>query len=243
MESLYPVLSGALAQEKNLEIVTNNLANINSNGFKKDFAIFTALDPLGQDQPGSDGGKEPLPAYGYLDGVGSDFTQGPMRQTGSPLDVAVDGENFFVVQTPGGLKYTKNGSFTLNGDGQIINQSGFPVMGSSGAITLPAGKINIDYEGRVSVDGVEIDTLQVVQFADVKNLKKVEGTLFDSGGQTAAPSIDKRVQQGFIEGSNVNPVEEMVAMIQVMRLYEASQKVIQSTDEMATKASNDLGKV
>ena len=243
MDALYPVLSGALAQEKNLEVITNNLSNLNSTGFKKDFPVLSALDPLGSDQPDQNGGKEPLPSFGYLDGISTDFSAGVIKQTGAPLDLAVDGQNFLSVQTPAGIRYTRNGSFSLNSEGQIVNQSGFPVLGSSGPIILPPGKISIDGEGRVSVDGVEIDTLQVVQFPDLKNLKKTEGTLFDASGITPVPSTDKRVQQGFLEGSNVNPVEEMVAMIRVMRLYEASQKVIQSTSDMATKASNDLGKV
>jgi flagellar basal-body rod protein FlgF len=243
MDALYPVLSGALAQEKNLEVITNNLSNLNSTGFKKDFPVLSALDPLGSDQPNQTGGKDPLPSFGYLDGISTDFSPGVIKQTGSPLDVAVDGQNFLSIQTPQGIRYTHNGSFSLNSEGQLVTQSGFPVLGSSGPITLPPGKINIDGDGRVSVDGVEIDMLQVVQFSDLKNLKKTEGTMFDATGVTPVPSTDKRVQQGFLEGSNVNPVEEMVAMIRVMRLYEASQKVMQSTSDMATKASNDVGKV
>lgn len=243
MDSLFPVLSGALAQEKNLEVITNNLSNLNSTGFKKDLSLLSALDPLGSDQPNQTGGKDPLPAFGYIDGTSTDFSPGVIKQTGSPLDVAVDGENFLTVQTPAGIRYTRNGSFNLNSEGQIVTQSGFPVLGSSGPIILPPGQINIDSEGRVSVDGVEIDTLQVVQFPDLKTLRKTEGTMFDASGVAPAPSTEKRIRQGFLEGSNVNPVEEMVAMIRVMRLYEASQKVIQTTDEMASKATNDLGKV
>ncbi len=243
MDALYPVLSGALTQEKNLEVITNNLSNLNSTGFKKDLSLLSALDPLGSDQPNQTGGKDPFPSFGFLDGISTDFSPGVIKQTGAPLDVVVDGQNFLSVQTPAGIRYTRNGSFNLNSEGQIVTQSGYPVLGTSGPITLPPGKINIDGEGRVSVDGVEIDTLQVVQFPDLKSLKKTEGTMFDASGVTPVPSTDKRVQQGFLEGSNVNPVEEMVAMIRVMRLYEASQKVIQSSDEMASKASNDLGKV
>ncbi|MBI3594048.1 MAG: flagellar basal-body rod protein FlgF [Nitrospirae bacterium] len=243
MDALYPVLSGALTQEKNLEVITNNLANLNSSGFKKDFPILSALDPLGFDQPNLNGGKDPLPTYGFLDGISTDFSPGVIKQTGEPLDVAIDGENFLSVQTPAGVRYTRNGSLSLNSEGQIVTQSGYPVLGSSGPITLPPGRVNIDDEGRVSVEGIEIDSFQLVQFGDLKSLKKMEGTLFEAFGVTATPAIEKRVQQGFLEGSNVNPVEEMVAMIRIMRLYEASQKVIQSTDEMASKASNDLGKV
>ncbi|MFI5304235.1 MAG: flagellar basal-body rod protein FlgF [Nitrospiria bacterium] len=243
MNSLYPVLSGALTQEINLEVIANNLANMNSNGFKKDFSVLSAYDPLGSDQPGQNGGKEPLPYFGSLDGISTDFSPGAIKQTGSPLDVVVDGQNFFSVQTPGGIRYTQNGSFSLNSEGQIVTQSGYPVLGSSGTITLPPGKININNAGKVSVDGTEIDTLQVVQFSDLKKLMKTEGALFDASGQTPIPSTEMSVQQGYIEGSNVNPVEEMVAMIRLTRLYEASQKVIQASDTMATRASNDLGKV
>jgi flagellar basal-body rod protein FlgF len=243
MDALYPVLSGALTQEKNLEIITNNLANMNSSGFKKDFPMISALDPLGSVQSNQNGGKDALPAYGFLDGISTDFSPGVIKQTGEPLDVAIAGDSFLSVQTPAGTRFTRNGSFSLNAEGQIVTQSGYPVLGSSGPITLPPGRVNIDDEGRVSVEGVEIDSFQVVQFSDTKSLRKMEGTLFEAVGVTAAPATEKRVQQGFLEGSNVNPVEEMVAMIRMMRLYEASQKVIQSSDEMASKASNELGKV
>lgn len=243
MDSLYPALSGALAQEINLDIIANNLANINSTGFKKDFSVLSAYDPLGNDQPAPNGGKEPLPSFGYLDSIRTDFSAGASKQTGAPLDVAVDGLNFFAVQTPGGTRYTRNGSFTLNSQGQIVTESGYPVLGLSGPMTLPPGKISINQDGKVSVAGTEVDTFQVVQFSDVKKLTKTEGTLFVASDMTPVPSTEKRVQQGYIEGSNVNPVEEMVGMIRLMRLYEASQKVMQSSDAMSTRASNDIGKV
>ena len=243
MESIYPVLSGALAQEANLDIVANNLSNLNTTGFERDFPLFSSLDPMGASATGSNGEKVVLPAFEMLDGVGTDYSPGVIKLTGEPLDVALNSGNFISVQTPAGVRYTRNGSFNLNGDGQIVTQAGYPVLGASGPITLPQGKITIDGDGRVSVDGAEIDTLQVFQFSDPASLRKTEGTLIDANGQTPVPSTDKKVQQGYLEGSNVNPVAEMVNMIRIMRVYEASQKVIQSANDMESLAANSLGKV
>lgn len=255
MNSIYPVLSGALAQEKRLEVITNNLANVTTSGFKKDVAVFEGLTPLLTDAAGTD--VQPVShllgsdsTFGRLKKVSTDFSAGAIQMTGEPLDLAVQGEGFFAVQSPEGVRYTRNGHFTLDAEGQIVTSSGFPVLGSGGPITLPPGTVSIDSNGRVSVRGLEagaivteIEVLPVYTVSNPDQLRKVGGSLFEVISGTAVPLLEGRVLQGALEGSNVNPVEEMVAMIEVMRLYEAAQKAIQTADDIAGKAANEIGRL
>lgn len=250
MDAIYPVLSGALAQEKRLEVITNNLANVNTAGFKKDHPLFEGIGLPPGPNAGLSGSITPGPTFEILHHVFTDFSSGPIRTTGEPLDIAIEGEGFFAVQTPGGVRYTRGGSFTLDAQGQITTHDGFPLLGTGGPITLPPGSIQIDAEGRLSVKGTEVgaqptevDTLALYRFPDPSRLKKAGNTLFESAGGGAVPFPEGRVSQGALEGANVNPVEEMVAMITVMRLYESAQKAIQTADEVASKAANEVGRL
>lgn len=264
MNSIYPVLSGALAQEKRLELITNNLANVGTNGFKKDVAVFEGLTPhLPEAAVTTFSPFGPLigadATFGYLKQVSTDFSAGPIRITGEPLDIAIQGEGFFAVQSPAGVRYTRNGRFTLDKEGQLVTSAGFPVLGNGGPINLPPGVVSVDSNGNISVRGieanataVEIDQLPVYTLnngsgaralSNQAMFRKAGGGLFEIIAGTAIPSIEGRVQQGAIEESNVSAVEEMVAMIEVMRLYEAAQKAMQTADEIASKAANEIGVV
>lgn len=249
MAGIYEVLSGALTQEKRLEVITNNLANVNTIGFKRDLPLFETIHPKVPERPLPDGAVSPTPVYAALRDVVPDLSTGPIRSTGEPLDVAIEGAGFFSVQTPQGVRYTRGGSFTLDAQGRLVTQGGFPVLGTGGPITLPPGSVSIDPDGKISVKGtevgaqpIEVDTLPVIQFPDGVRLKKVGETLFETTG-VGTPSVEGLLLQGSLEGSNVNPVEEMISMIQVSRLYESAQKAIQTADELASKAGSDIGKI
>lgn len=250
MDTLYPVLSGALAQEKRLEVITNNLANVNTAGFKKDQPLFEGIGLPSGLNAGPSGSITPSPTFERLHRIFTDFSPGPVRTTGAPLDLAIDGDGFFAVQTPGGVRYTRGGSFTIDAQGQMTTYDGFPLLGTGGPITLPPGDIQVDPEGRLSVKGTEvgaqpteIDTVALYRFSDPSQLRKVGQTLFESAGGNAVPFPEGRINQGALEDANVNPVEEMVAMITVMRLYESAQKAIQTADEVAGKAANEVGRL
>lgn len=243
MEGLFLALSGATVQERRLEMIANNLANLNTTGFKREIALFDAWVPNGV-------AKTIGPQYGLLRGIATDFSSGPLRRTGAPLDIAIEGEGFFVVQTPQGNRFTRDGHFTLDAEGRLVTQKGMPVLGTGGGITLPAGSVSIDPEGRVSVRGtevgaqpIEVDTLQVVRFEDPSRLRKVGDGLLSAGEIFPAGFPEARLLQGALEGSNVDPIQEMVSMIEVLRLYEAAQKAIQISDDLASKAANDLAKL
>ncbi len=255
MDSIYPVLSGALAQENRLELITNNLANVSTSGFKKDFAVFEGLTPIVDGSPGTplDANSILLGAdatFGTLKDVLTDFSPGQIQITGEPLDVAIEGEGFFSVQAPEGVRYTRNGRFTLNAQGQLVTTKGVPVLGVAGPITLPAGSVTINSDGVIFVKGtdaggdpLEIDVLPIYTFPNLQGLEKVGGSLFNAVSGGAIPSLNGHLRQGALEASNVNSVEEMVAMIEVMRLYEAAQKAIQTADTIAAQAANEIGTV
>jgi len=254
---LYPVTSAQLVMEKRMEAISNNIANADTVGFKRDTPVFSAKRPIlskaysigGAEDP--TGGKSllPIPYFPVLDEVVTDFAQGIMKVTDNALDIGIDGKGFFQVQTPSGVKYTRNGSFRLNNEGQVVTQSGYPVLGEGGVITLPSGKITIDEEGRISVKGegvgpfVQVDLLALVTVDDLSKMKKVGDNLFElvNGNATLAPEV--RVRQGVLEGSNVNPMIEMVAMISAVRHYESAQKAIQGADDIAQRSVNQIGQL
>ena len=244
MDSVYPAVSGAVALEKRLEIVSNNVANVGTTGFKKSFPLYNGLnDP----QVGLQGSSVAFEAF---DRIVTDFTPGPVRDTGRPLDLAIEGEGFFAVQTPDGVRYTRNGQFSMDEQGRLITAGGFPVLGAGGPITIPEGRLMIDTDGRISVQGtevnaqpIEVDTLPVMVVDGQDSLVPVGDSLYRTINGAGARQTEGRMLQGALEGSNVNAPEEMVAMIQVLRLYEAIQKSILTADEAAAKTATDVGKV
>ena len=229
---MYAALSGNMVAMRKLDVVANNLANIGTAGFKKDRIMFESLLE-----------KAASPNQ-TADRMDTDFTVGPAKETGNSLDLALEGDGFFVVNTPQGPAYTRQGRFHLGTNGRLLTSEGFEVQGG-GAITLSGGKPDIDAKGRISVGGKEVGTLDIVDFPKPYALKKAGNTLFvPADEQTAAqPAKTTRVQQGFLEDSNVNSIQEMTQLIETNRFFEACQKVIKSYDEMKDKAVNELGKL
>jgi flagellar basal-body rod protein FlgF len=217
-----PVQAG-LIQEKKFEIISNHLANADTDGFKGDILTF----------------DEMLRAKLSLD-----LTQGDIKTTGNKLDLALTDEGFFKVQTSQGLRYTRNGNFSLNGENVLVTQSGDPVMGEDGPITIDGTDICINEEGEVISDGEIAGKLKIVTFKDMEKLQKDGLSLFVYKGMPTdemAPRIIA-VKQGALESANVSTVVEMTKMVETMRLYESFQKIIQSFDEADAKAINELGK-
>ncbi|MDI6791172.1 MAG: flagellar hook-basal body protein, partial [Thermodesulfobacteriota bacterium] len=176
---------------------------------------------------------------------------GEVKQTGNPLDAALNGPGFFKIDTPDGIRYTRAGNFALNGDNVLVTAQGYPVMGQGGPITLDGTTIEINEVGGISMDqagdGImaEADSLAVVNFDDPSVMEKVGNSLYRLKDPQAneIPADGTQVRQGYLEQSNVNVMEEMVQMIQVQRNYEAYQKIIQLFDEIDSRAINDVGKL
>lgn len=242
---MYLAASGAMVQQLRLEMLANNVANINTIGYKGEKSVFR-VDVQDGVPAGPEGSSEvqPLSPYAPPFYAVVDFSQGAIRQTGNPLDVAINGDGFFSIQTPEGLQYTRQGSFTLDPNGVLVTPDGFPVLGEGGPITIEAGSLEIDMQGNVLLDGDAVDQLQLTAFDDLGVLKKAGNGRFvvtDQNIQGQTPE-NTTVSQGYLETANVNPVQAMTEMIETSRAFEAYQKVIQSVDEATSKSINDIGK-
>jgi flagellar basal-body rod protein FlgG len=174
-----------------------------------------------------------------------DYASGPTSQSGNSFDLALSGEGFFAVTTPEGTAYTRQGNFRTSVDGTLVTVDGYPVQGTGGgAIHIKGSQVDIDAKGMVMVDGAQVGTISVVDFEKPYSLTKAGNALFVQADPQAAPKTGSaKIQQGYLEGSNVESISEMVQLIETNRYFEACSKVIHGYDDMATKAANDLGRV
>ena len=234
---MYSALSGNLSALRRMEIISNNLANASTSGFKADQIQFESVlagvkNPSTQD-----------PALSS-ERFSTDFSAGPLQKTDNVLDVALDGDGFFVVNTPNGPAYTRQGNFHRGAGGKLVTSDGYEVQGQNGSIGVAGGRIQIGEGGVVTVDGTASGTLARVDFPKPYALTKLGGGLFvPADPQVATTASTAPVRQGFQEGSNVKVVVEMARMIEASRYFETCAKAIKSYDDMAAKAANDLGKV
>ena len=244
------------AQELNLNTIANNLANVNTPGFKKSRIEFQDLLYTKPRTSGSDTGNGNLVPTGTEVGNGSrvsstskDFTQGQVSQTGQQFDIAIQGDGFFEIQqTDGTIAYTRDGSFKLNAQGQVVTNDGLPVL--SGFQPVPQGTTAVDMSptGSVSMTGPGGSTsyqITLARFANEAGLQSLGGNHYgetDASGtpQTGTPDENGfgSVLQGYLEGSNVNIVEEMVNLITAQRAYEINSKSVQASDQMLQNVAN-----
>jgi len=253
--SLYSAATGMEAQQLNLNTIANNLANVNTPGFKRSKIEFQDLLYQKPRASGSDSGGGNLVPTGIEVGNGSRvaatskvFTQGQLTNTGEKLDIAIQGDGFFEVQRPDGtIGYTRDGSFKLNAQGQVVTIDGMPVL--SGMQTIPAGaNVTVSEDGQVTVQsgsGTTNFRLTLTRFANPAGLRSMGGNLYEETGASGTPETGNpgengfgRTVQGYIEASNVNIVEEMVALIVAQRAYEINSKSVQSSDEMLQNVAN-----
>jgi len=243
-----------------MEVIANNLANANNTGYKKDALVFKEMMPPFPPDSGFDAGKNVLlspdksnknVSYVGITDSYTDFTPGGYKQTGGALDVAIDGEGFFKVQTPDGPQYTRNGNFRLNTAKELVNQNGNQVLDlNDGPIVISApGKISIDSGGSISVGNglanTTITNIKMVRFENERSLVKMGDGLYRHIGlpENELEAINTKTRQGFLENSNVSTVEEMTEMVGTLRLFETYQKMIQSIDSMNDQSVNTIGRV
>ncbi len=241
---IYASVSGSLAAMRRLDVISNNLANVNTPGYKKDKMSFEGLLAGAANPPAVPQGTTADPVM-QKENIYIDFAGGPTSQSGNPLDLALDGDGFFAVTTPEGTSYTRQGNFRTSADGTLVTVDGYPVQGAGGsAIRIQGSRVEIDAKGGVIVDGAQVGAISVVDFEKPYALTKVGSALFVPADPQAASQVGKAlVQQGHIEGSNVESISEMVQMIETNRYFEACSKVIKGFDDMAAKAANDIGRV
>jgi len=241
---LYSAYSGLRVNSDVLEILSNNLANVNTAGFKSDQAFLRVFNNAVTDS--SDPLDRVVNDSSVVDGAFTNFQPGGIRLTARDLDVALDGRGFFAVMGPGGTMYTRNGSFQVDGSGRLVNSEGLEVLGNGGPIQLPPGKVTISKGGEIEVDGTSVDSLQVVDFPDDRILEKVGNSMFrvKTGDGVQPMPVETPVIQGSLEQSNVNPIHEMMLMINVMRQFESLQKSIYTLmNTVDDRSINQVGRV
>jgi flagellar basal-body rod protein FlgF len=228
------------ALQHDQERVANNLANANTTGFKRDRFFTEALNERmdAENAPRSDRRLRQA----------NDMSAGALKQTGNPLDVALGGDGFFETQPEGGNEshYTRAGHFVVGQEGTLRTPNGKQVMGEGGAIQIPVDaeeEINIAKDGTMTAGDREIGTLKVVTVDDPAQLERRQGASFLAGDAAPEPMEDPIVLQGKVEMSNVSPIEEMTDMIETSRQYEAQQRSLQTTNDVLSRATQDLGQL
>ena len=257
IRSLWISKTGLEAQQTQMDVIANNLANVSTNGFKRSRAVFEDLLYQTLRQPGAQSSQQTQLPSGLQIGTGVRpvatervFTQGNLMQTGNSLDVAVQGQGFFQVLLPDGTAaYSRDGSFQINAQGQVVTSSGYSVQP---AITIPANaqSTTIGRDGTVSVTvsgaskPAQVGTLQLTNFINPAGLQSHGENLYLETAASGTPSAGTpgtnglgMLNQGYVETSNVNVVEELVNMIQTQRAYEINSKAIQTSDQMLQRLS------
>ena len=225
IDAIYDAASGLEAYIKNQEVIARNIANANTAGFKKsivDFSIvLSEVDGVETETIEAD--------------IGVDFSKGKLEYTGNSLEIAIDGEGFFTIQTDEGMRYTRNGQFQLSNNGEIITASGGKLLGELGPLEIPPGSsvIKIDTNGTVKADGGKIGDLLITNFKDLSLVVPTGLGLFKAPLMAIQDDgdVNYKIAQGYKESSNVNVAMEMVNMIANMRSYEATNKIIKSLSD------------
>jgi flagellar basal-body rod protein FlgG len=254
--SLYSAATGMEAQQLNLNTIANNLANVNTPGFKRSKIEFQDLLYQKPRASGSDSGGGNIVPTGIEVGNGARvastskvFTQGQLTNSGERLDVALQGDGFFEIQRPDGtLAYTRDGSFKTNAQGQVVTVDGLPVLSGFQPIPAGASSVAISEDGNVTVQtasGTQTFRLSLTRFSNPSGLRSLGGNLYEETAASGTPETGNPAEQGFahtmqgyVEASNVNIVEEMVNLIVAQRAYEVNSKSIQASDEMLQNVAN-----
>jgi flagellar basal-body rod protein FlgF len=237
---IYSAISGSVSALTRLDAITNNLANASTPGFKAERLVQRA-ERVGTAPPSTTTVPTPI-TRGTLE---TDFSQGPIETTGNPLDVAISGPGFLVVDGPQGERLTRRGNLALDTEGFLTTSDGARVQGDSGDLRLGAGPVTIGSDGSVRAGDLTVGKLRLVTVADPSALVREGGTTFAAGGQaiTDADVSSVQVLQGSLEGANLSPVENLVALVDTMRGFEAYMQAAQRLDQATGKAISDVGKV
>lgn len=245
--ALYMAASGAANHQVKMDVLANNLANMNTTGFKRELAVFRELALPGSSVASAEPPSAPDNAYRHLSTIPvrtyTDYSPGMLVHTGNNLDLALQGDGFFCIKTPAGEQYTRKGEFMISEGGLLTTMEGHPVMSEKGVINIEGGRPWIDEQGNITVNGQPVNTIKVVEFESMKSLNRVSDTLFEARDLRRRPRLadNTTVQQGYLEKSNVNSVAMMTEMITVLRGYQSYQKAIHAMSEMTSKAINDVG--
>lgn len=238
----YIALSRQMVLSRQLDIIANNLANANTGSYKREDLAFVEYLV----KPDAAGNPTFVRADGRVAmvqdlGMVRDTEQGPMTETGAPLDLAINGEGYFVVNTPEGTRYTRLGRFQVDTNSQLVTSGGDAVQGTDGPIFVPPddGEVKVARDGTISTEGGPIGRVQLVRFADEATLTHAGNGLYIAQDQPQ-PTTESEVIQGMVEESNVKPVIELTEMIAVLRNFQAAQKMIDTQDDMTRRVINTV---
>jgi flagellar basal-body rod protein FlgF len=233
-QEIFIAYSGLRSRAQSLEVLANNLSNLAVNGFKKDVLYSTVFNRVRQFS--GDPMEIAASEAAFAERTVIDFSPGSLVRTGNPLHVALAGDGFFVVDTPAGDRYTRNGSFSLNSDKEIVTSEGYPVLGENGRVRVDGSSVEIGPGGEISVGGVLAGRLKVVQFEDLSKLSKIGGALFQAPADAILqPPAKLDVRQAHLEQANVDPMQAVSEMISLLRSFEMLSQAIRSV-------SNDVNK-
>lgn len=235
---VYITLSRQLALFRDMAVTAGNIANANTTGYGAERMLFTSY--IAKDK--SQGVSNPM-AFDHDISTYRDTRTGPMKSTGNQLDVAIEGDAYFSVETPLGTRYTRAGNFQVDGGGVLVTPAGYPVLDNSGQrITFPddTGSIEIGSVGNMRVNGEDFSTLGIFQFANPQAMKRLGNGLYTSEETPLAAGEEIRIMQGVLENSNVQPVSELTHMIEVSRAVGSTSKFIETMYDLQRKAANTL---
>jgi flagellar basal-body rod protein FlgF len=241
--TIYVGLSRQMLLQRELDIAANNLANVDTAGFKFEEMLSNADAPP-TTRPG--GNPNPPLTFTVANGVLRNFTQGSLTQTGAPLDVAIDGKGFFKISTAAGTRYTRDGRFMLDPTGKIVTQDGDAVQGDGGDITLDPkkGPVSISANGEISQSGEIVGKLSAVTFDSLSALSKDGNNLYrNDSNLTEQPAASAVLKQGMLEGSNVQPITQITRLIEINRAYDAVSTMMSSTASLSNNSIQRLGAV
>lgn len=242
--TLYVGLSRQLTLQRALDVAANNLANVDTAGFKVE-SLTVQTDAM---SPAAVPSSDPI-KYVIDNGLARNYGQGGLEQSSNPLDVGIEGDGFFTVQTAGGNRYTRDGRFGIDAQNQIVDHQGNPVLGSGGspiAVDPQKGEVSIAKDGTISQSAngqtTQVGKLGVARFANLSALKKEGDNLYDAAGATPTNATDARLHQGMVERSNVQPVVEITNLIAITRAYERVTQMMSQTEDLSQSAVQRLGK-
>ena len=249
LRSLYLSATNMLVQRKKVDVISNNIANMDTVGFKSDSLLSRSFEDMllerVNDPNGLDEGVGPLNTGVHIDEVVTSFADGNLKSTDRRLDLAIAGDGFFAVSTTAGERYTRDGNFAVNGEGYLVTSDGNRVAGTNGFLKVDTANITVDAKGNVTnAEGTSLGTLKIVSFADITGLKKAGNNLFiNENNQQAQTAEGVEVHQGVLETSNSDITNEVINMMSASRSFETSQRIVKMIDETLGRAVNDIGKV
>lgn len=249
LRSLYMAGNAMLTNMKRMDVITNNFSNSDTIGYKKDRLISRSFEDMLiariNDRNVVNARRVgPLNTGIHVDEIVTSFAQGPIESTGKKTDLTVKGNGFIVINSPAGERYTRSGSFNIDANGFLVTDEGYFVMGENGPLMIPDSEFVIDKTGAVYINEEYVDTLLIVGFENLEDLRKEGDSLYlNSNAGNAFIPPDGELMQGYLEGSNVDLMQETVNMIEVLRNYESNQRIIRMLDDTLGKAVNEIGRV